>query len=1121
MRFASFFSGIGGFELGLEAAGHKCVFSCEIEPFCDTIFQARYGHGHTATDITKVKAEEIPDADIWVGGFPCQDLSVAGKRGGIKANRSGLVWRLLELAKIRKPQWLMLENVPGLLSSQRGGDFALLVRRLAELGYMGSYRCTDAQYFGVPQRRRRIFVVGRIGDECPLEVLLEPTCGQRDPAASREAGPGTATELARSLGSVSGGDDYAAGKGNLIGPRSGKDKAGALNFGTSPGFSDRGDGYDNLITDKPDKASAITASAGHHGHSSPRGDGTDNIVADQPNVPFGEKSHTVSKGSGGGLGGRDGQDDYVVHEPPPEDSTTFHRNASRNVSDQKGRAAALKANGEHSYQFVGMPKKPGEPSRKVAVPLTSGSNPNSNAAGRRQEDDHNLVVGAESDSKKQKPVEATPKAPSQTSVPAGNGVEQGLLFDTVRPPGEERLVPLPEAPVMAIELDNGSHHPIPGDGSKVPPVRPGNGPSGTATAAVAVNTEHGLAPHGSMKTSEQAPAIQASEGKGKTPVGIDFQNSKETGDKIGTLRAEGMVKQNTGAGVAVPLDLRNATRQTYPSEQNRQGLGIGEAGDPSSTVTNGPTPGVAVPMPPAEPEPIAFQPTAGLDVQAGAKCPTIKVGSGIGLPSPPAVLRMGNQGAHPLVKKPDVTDALGTGSGHGAGGADQAVAFEPRYYTRDNKTGGKPDNKVGMTNTHKAGDSAPHVMAFAERTREGEKQVEVMPGDKSPALLNPGKGGRTDAVRVCAPGKPFVKQGRAHNPEDGETWGDGDVSPTLNNSDNTSPIRATTAIVEGEEDKRETFVGGKEGETAPSITHSAAGTSRMSQRDEQNTIVGDRPAPAEDGPGMMVRRLTPSECERLQGGFDGWTCLCHQGEASNTILRVVWETFGPKNLSEAIRERDTSARVAIRLAQEALLQHSVREEIQGFKGGVQSRLWKEACSAVVSHVREGLRAMREEGSPDSSAPQGRKHTEQPSGEHRVSVRDLPLKRSLGGRIPGSESGEAAGGDGASRGGSSEGVRTQSSSSSHYETPSYLLIDDVQDSESKPSEWTFCLAGGSRIPPWLDPYTFRMGGCGHSACGCKCSDSPRYRALGNAVAVPNIRWIGNRLAVVEQTEKASA
>lgn len=173
MRFVDWFAGIGGFRLGLEQAGHSCVFSCEINPFSRKVYAARFGAPPEAEDVTRVEAEEIPQADLWTAGFPCQDVSTAGLRGGLGASRSGLVWTLLDLAAVARPKWILLENVPGLLQFRDG--FGELLARLDDLGYVGAWRVLDAQNFGVPQRRRRVFILaGRAGECRPDEVLLEP-----------------------------------------------------------------------------------------------------------------------------------------------------------------------------------------------------------------------------------------------------------------------------------------------------------------------------------------------------------------------------------------------------------------------------------------------------------------------------------------------------------------------------------------------------------------------------------------------------------------------------------------------------------------------------------------------------------------------------------------------------------------------------------------------------------------------------------------------------------------------------------------------------------------------------------------------------------------------------------
>jgi DNA (cytosine-5)-methyltransferase 1 len=173
---ASFFSGIGGFELGLERAGMHVVFQCEIDKFCLRVLHQHWPEVVLIRDISDIRPEDVPAADLWCGGFPCQDLSLAnqGKRKGLRGCRSGLLYSFLELVAARKPRWLVIENVPGFLNSHFGKDFQFLLQTLDEFGYGISWRVLDAKYFGTPQRRRRVFIVASLGTMLSAEVLFEP-----------------------------------------------------------------------------------------------------------------------------------------------------------------------------------------------------------------------------------------------------------------------------------------------------------------------------------------------------------------------------------------------------------------------------------------------------------------------------------------------------------------------------------------------------------------------------------------------------------------------------------------------------------------------------------------------------------------------------------------------------------------------------------------------------------------------------------------------------------------------------------------------------------------------------------------------------------------------------------
>jgi len=175
MRVASFFSGIGGFDLGLERAGMELVFQCENNTFCRSILRKNWPTIPLHADIATLEAKHIPISDLWCAGFPCQDVSLAnqGKRKGLKGERSGLFFKFAELVRERSPEWIIMENVPGLLNSQDGEDFRTVVRTLDELGYGVAWRILDAKFFGTPQRRRRVFLVASYRSASAAQVLFD------------------------------------------------------------------------------------------------------------------------------------------------------------------------------------------------------------------------------------------------------------------------------------------------------------------------------------------------------------------------------------------------------------------------------------------------------------------------------------------------------------------------------------------------------------------------------------------------------------------------------------------------------------------------------------------------------------------------------------------------------------------------------------------------------------------------------------------------------------------------------------------------------------------------------------------------------------------------------------
>lgn len=165
MKFIDLFAGIGGFRLGMEMAGHKCVGHCEIDKFAQKSYKAMHKPKEGewfADDITRVVSEELPEADCYCGGFPCQAFSVAGKRRGFEDMRGTLIFEVFRLAAERKPKILFLENVAGLLNHDGGRTFATILTGLWELGYDVQWQVLNSKNFGVPQNRERVFIIGHL-----------------------------------------------------------------------------------------------------------------------------------------------------------------------------------------------------------------------------------------------------------------------------------------------------------------------------------------------------------------------------------------------------------------------------------------------------------------------------------------------------------------------------------------------------------------------------------------------------------------------------------------------------------------------------------------------------------------------------------------------------------------------------------------------------------------------------------------------------------------------------------------------------------------------------------------------------------------------------------------------
>jgi len=218
VNFGSLFAGIGGFDLGFERAGMECRWQVEIDARCNDVLARHWPDVKRYKDVRDAGRENLEPVDVICGGFPCQDLSVAGRREGLAGERSGLWYEFIRVVEEIKPEWVIVENVPGLLSSYSGddppddlqpgrewetteeSDLAIILRGLGECGYWWAYRVLDAQYFGVAQRRRRVFIVGSLGNGRAAQILFEREGSAGDTAPSREAGQGIADPAQNSIG---------------------------------------------------------------------------------------------------------------------------------------------------------------------------------------------------------------------------------------------------------------------------------------------------------------------------------------------------------------------------------------------------------------------------------------------------------------------------------------------------------------------------------------------------------------------------------------------------------------------------------------------------------------------------------------------------------------------------------------------------------------------------------------------------------------------------------------------------------------------------------------------------------------------------------------------------------
>ena len=174
IKYFDMFAGIGGFRSGLEAiVGFECVRYCEIDKYAKQAYEAMYDtEGELYfDDARKIVPEQLPDFDLLVGGFPCQSFSIAGARKGFDDTRGTLFFEIARIAAVKKPKYIFLENVPGMLNHDKGRTFETILHTLDELGYDVCWQVLNSKNYAVPQSRNRVYIIGYHRGQCAGEVL--------------------------------------------------------------------------------------------------------------------------------------------------------------------------------------------------------------------------------------------------------------------------------------------------------------------------------------------------------------------------------------------------------------------------------------------------------------------------------------------------------------------------------------------------------------------------------------------------------------------------------------------------------------------------------------------------------------------------------------------------------------------------------------------------------------------------------------------------------------------------------------------------------------------------------------------------------------------------------------
>ena len=312
LRYLSLCSGIEAASVAWRPLGWEAVAFSEIEAFPSAVLAHHYPDVPNLGDMTKVRdwSKYRGAVDLVVAGTPCQDFSVAGKRAGMAGERSGLALVFAQVLSIVRPRWIVWENVPGVFSTNGGRDFGTFLRALDDIGYSCAWRVLDAQFFGVPQRRRRVFVVGHIGDWRPAAAVLferESVCGDtpargkaaKDIAGTLEAGIGRSRGAGTPISSLVQSHWNGCPHPSLVA----REHGGGIGMSDQELFAQGGAG---LVADKlayvPPIVGQAVSCKWSKGTSGPAGDEYHNLIAIPINTQVALRHRKLVEGTGFGIG---------------------------------------------------------------------------------------------------------------------------------------------------------------------------------------------------------------------------------------------------------------------------------------------------------------------------------------------------------------------------------------------------------------------------------------------------------------------------------------------------------------------------------------------------------------------------------------------------------------------------------------------------------------------------------------------------------------------------------------------------------------------------------------------------------------------------------------------------